>query len=125
MLPRYARGDTRDAKAALLIGAVSLLVLILACANVANLQLARAMRRQHEIAVRLAIGIGRGRLIGQLLVESALLAVLGGVAALGIAWWAGEMVRRTLLGGVNWTYAPVDARIVLYTLAISDRKSVV
>jgi predicted permease len=119
VVPRESRANNRDAKATILLGAVSLLVLILACANVANLQLARALRRQHEIAVRLAIGVGRTRLIGQLLIESVLLALIGGAAAVPIAWWGGELVRNTLLGGVDWTYPPVDVRIVLYTLGIS------
>ncbi|HEU4628281.1 MAG TPA: ABC transporter permease [Gemmatimonadaceae bacterium] len=112
------RGPERSASARVatwLLG-VSAFVLVIACANVANLLLARAARRRREIAVRLALGVGRARLAAQLLAESVLLALLGGAAGLLVAQWGGALVRGVILPDVAWDGALGDRRVLAFTM---------
>lgn len=86
-----------EARTALWLMMVAGIVLLIAAANVANLVLARAHRRQRETAVRLALGVGRSRLLMQSVTENLLLALSGGAASLVVAQWAGEAIRRMLI----------------------------
>jgi predicted permease len=97
------------------------LVLLIACANVANLLIARAFMRQREIAVRLSLGASRGRLVWQLLVESLTLSFAGGIAGLGLAF----VLTRTLLSLVPAGGQPLlvsarpDGRILAFTVGLT------
>ncbi len=97
-------------------------VLLIACANVANLQFARATSRLREVAVRTALGAGRARIITQLVTESVLLALVGGILGLLVAYWSLNLIR----GGmppeiqryiVGWTEMRLDGRALAFTMA--------
>jgi predicted permease len=103
----------------MLFGAV-LALLLLVCANVANILLAQAAARRRELAVRAAIGAGRGRLVRQMLTESLVLALAGGLAGCGIAWaLMRALVEMAPDGLLRAGRTGVDARVLLFALAAS------
>lgn len=97
------------------------LVLLIACANVANLLLARAASRQKEIAIRLAIGAGRGRLVLQLVLETLVVSILGGVVGMAFAWWGVRVLmtffpKQSIPLDINLS---PDLRLLAFSFGIS------
>jgi putative ABC transport system permease protein len=112
---------SRGPKRALVVMFVAVtFVLLICCVNLANMLLARAMHRHREIAIRMAVGADRGRLLRQLLVESTVLALLGGIAGLLIASWGVELLRISLppylqpMGGLS-----INRTVLQFTLGLS------
>ncbi len=116
-------GDYRT-NLALLLGAVAL-VLLIACANLANLFAARGAARAREFAIRAAVGASRGRIIRQLLIESALIAIAGGALAFVLAMWSREALVAIAPAGVErFREITFDAGVLAFTFAVAAVTSV-
>jgi len=96
---------------------VAVIVLLITCANVANLMLARTRRRTREVAVRLALGAGGARVVRFVLIETLVVALCGAVASLLVAGAGGRLMRATLLSRVSWDEGTIDGRVLLFTIA--------
>jgi predicted permease len=113
-----ARGPSpgSEVRVARWLAGVSGIVLLIACINVGNLLLGRALRQRRETAIRLALGVSRLRLVVQALADGLLLALLGGAAALAAAHWGGNVVRGVVLPGVDWSGATLTPALLLFIL---------
>jgi predicted permease len=108
---------TQYSQPLLVVMAVMALVLLIACANIANLSLSRAAARRREVAISLGLGASRGRLVAQLLTESLLLAAAGGLSGLLLARWGRDMLLSYLPVGQTLA-APLDANVLLFALSV-------
>lgn len=125
----YLNGDLTRQYTQLLLGAVGF-VLLIACANVANLQLARSSSRRKEIAVRVSLGAKRSRIVRQLLTESVLVSLVGLGFGLLLALWSIELILRGMPHDVarfvaGWYQIQLDARAVAYAFAVAVASGII
>src|SRR6266478_5108907 len=117
---RHSGPTMQNARRGLWMTAVAAgVVLLIACANVASLLMARGVKRHREVAVRAALGCSRGRMIRQLLTESTLLFFCGGVVAIIVTRWCEDIITKAASGIVPGVYLQVDVRVFTVSLGVS------
>jgi predicted permease len=124
IIPARNADWTREASVSLWLAGIAVIVLVIACTNVANLLLIQALERQREMGVRVALGATRSQLVSQLFVDGALLCALGGVAALLICHWSGGAIRAFLLPNIDGIGATIDLRLVTFAVITSALASI-
>ena len=128
-ISEFVEGDiTRSYTFMLLI--VAGVVLLIACSNLANLQLARSTARQREVAVRTALGASRWRIVRLLLVENLMMGVLGGAVSIALAGWTLNQMGSSMPADIarlipGWYEIRVDGRVLLFTLAVAILSGVI
>ena len=115
----FLRRDLRDPL--LVLGGLVTLLLVIACTNIANLLLSRAVARQKEVATRISLGCSRARLMRQFLTESALLAVLGGAASIAVAYLTEKLLDQFVTG---MRTAPIDTKFDIHILLVAAATTV-
>ncbi|MGH7619162.1 MAG: ABC transporter permease [Gemmatimonadaceae bacterium] len=123
--PRFSAASTRELTLATRMAVMSLVVLVLAIANVVGLTLMRSLARQREVAVRVALGISRGRIVSRLAVDGAVVTFLAGSAAVLLARWTGGVLRPLLFSTVQWSNPLVDRRVICLVLLMTALATIV